>query len=152
MLPLVKKYHIPVSIFIYPSAVSNAKYAMSWNQLREMQKTGLFDMQGHTYWHPNFKKDRMRLSDPGYKKLVDMQLVKSKAKLEKELGTTIDLLAWPFGIYDEYLLSRASEAGYVATLTLEAHSANGSDNVMKLPRYLLTDKNRSKAFEWLFSN
>jgi peptidoglycan/xylan/chitin deacetylase (PgdA/CDA1 family) len=152
MLPLVKKYHIPVSIFVYPSAISNAKYAMTWNQLRELQKTGLFDIQGHTYWHPNFKKDHKKLSDSEYKNFVDMQLIKSKSKLEKELGTKIDVLAWPFGIYDEYLLGRASESGYVATLTLEAHSANGTDNVMKLPRYLLTDKMRGRGFEWIFSN
>jgi peptidoglycan/xylan/chitin deacetylase (PgdA/CDA1 family) len=152
MLPLVMKYHIPVSVFVYPSAISNAKYAMTWNQLRELQKTCLFDMQGHTYWHPNFRKDRKRLSDVEYKNFVGMQLIKSKTKLEKELGTKIDLLAWPFGIHDEYLLNRASETGYVATLTIEAHSANGSDNVMKLPRYLLTDKNRGRGFEWIFSN
>jgi len=29
MLPLAKKYNVPITIFIYPSAVSNAKYAMS---------------------------------------------------------------------------------------------------------------------------
>ncbi len=152
MLPLVRKYRIPVSIFIYPSAISNAKYAMTWDQLRELQKTGLFDMQSHTYWHPNFKKDRRKLSDAEYRKFVDMQLVKSKKKIETELGTKIDLLAWPFGIYDDYLLSRASEAGYLATFTLQAHSANSSDNVMRLPRFLLTDKNRGREFEWILAN
>jgi peptidoglycan/xylan/chitin deacetylase (PgdA/CDA1 family) len=152
MLPLVRKYRVPVSLFIYPSAISNAKYAMTWEQLRELKKTGLFDMQGHTYWHPNFKKDRRKLSDTEYKKFVEMQLLKSKAKLEKELGVRIDMLAWPFGIYDDYLIKMAAEDGYIATLTLEAHSASISDNVMRLPRYLLTDKNKGRAFEWILSN
>jgi peptidoglycan/xylan/chitin deacetylase (PgdA/CDA1 family) len=152
MLPLVRKYRIPVSIFVYPSAISNAKYAMTWNQLRELQKTGLFDLQSHTYWHPNFKKDHRKMSEEEYRKFVDMQLIKSKLKLEKELGTRIDMLAWPFGICDDYLLSRASADGYIATLTLEAHGAGDSDKAMRLPRYLLTDKNRGRAFEWILSN
>jgi peptidoglycan/xylan/chitin deacetylase (PgdA/CDA1 family) len=49
MLPLVKQYQIPVTLFVYPSAISNASYAMTWEQLRELQETGLFEIQSHTY-------------------------------------------------------------------------------------------------------
>ena len=152
MLPLVKKYHIPVTIFIYPSAISNASYAMTWDQIKELKKTGLFDIQSHTYWHPNFKKERERLSSSAYEKFVDMQMRKSKAKLEKEFDVKIDMLAWPFGIHDDFLIKKAAEAGYVSTFTIEGHSADASDHAMKLPRYLLTNANRGKAFEWIFTN
>lgn len=152
MLPMVKKYRIPVTIFIYPSAISNASYAMTWDQVRELKKTGFFDIQSHTHWHPNFKKERERLSPSAYEKFVDIQIRKSKAKLEKEFDTKIDMLAWPFGIHDDFLIKKAAEAGYVATFTIEGHGANASDNVMKLPRYLLTNASRGKAFEWIFTN
>jgi len=152
MLPLVKKYRIPVTIFIYPSAISNASYAMTWDQIRELKKTGFFDIQSHTYWHPNFRKEHDRLTSSEYEKFVDMQMRKSKAKLEKEFDTRIDMLAWPFGINDDFLIAKAAEAGYVVTFTIEAHSANASDQAMKLPRYLLTNANRGKAFEWIFTN
>ncbi|HVO66326.1 MAG TPA: polysaccharide deacetylase family protein [Syntrophales bacterium] len=152
MLPLVKKYRIPVTIFIYPSAISNASYAMTWDQIRELKKTGFFDIQSHTYWHPNFKKEHERLSSSAYEKFVDMQMRKSKAKLEKELDVKIDMLAWPFGINDDFLIKKAAEAGYVGTFTIEGHSADASDHVMKLPRYLLTNVSRGKAFEWIFAN
>ncbi len=88
MLPIVRKYRIPVTLFIYPSAISNASYAMSWEELRELQKSGLFDIQSHTFWHPNFKKEKKRLGTQEYEQFVRMQLVKSKAKPEKELGDT----------------------------------------------------------------
>ena len=81
MLPLVKEYHIPVTLFIYPSAISNASYALTWNQLRELQRTGLFDIQSHTFWHPNFKRDRGRMNKTEFEESVDMQMIKSKAKL-----------------------------------------------------------------------
>ncbi len=61
MLPLVRKYSVPVTLFIYPSAISNASYAMTWDELRALQKTGLFDFQSHTYWHPNFSRERKKL-------------------------------------------------------------------------------------------
>jgi peptidoglycan/xylan/chitin deacetylase (PgdA/CDA1 family) len=147
MFPLVKKYRIPVTLFLYPSAISNASYAMTWDQLREMKKTGLFDFQSHSYWHPNFKKDRMKLKHAEYEKSVDMQLKKSKEKLEKELGVKVDMLAWPFGIYDDELIRKAHEAGYVAAFTLKRRQAGASDNIMLLPRYLMTKADRGKAFE-----
>ncbi len=146
MLPLAKKYNVPVTVFVYPSAISNAKYALTWDQLRELKKSGLFDIQSHTYWHPNFKQDKKKLSPAEFEKLVDTQLKKSKARLEKELGGEVDLLAWPFGIYDEYLLKKAAEAGYISTFTIEAHHATAADSVMKLPRYLLVNADQGKAF------
>lgn len=146
MLPIVRKYGYPVTVFTYPSAISNAKYAMTWDQLRELKKTGLFDFQSHTYWHPNFKKERRKLSPQALEVLVMTQLRKSKAKLETELGTKVDMLAWPFGIYDDYLTAKASEAGYNATFTIERRHATASDAVMKLPRYLLVNADNGKAF------
>lgn len=146
MLPLAKKYNVPVTAFIYPSAISNAKYAMTWDQVRTLKKSGLFDIQSHTYWHPNFKKDRKKMTPAEYTKSVEMQLVKSKMRIEKEIGSKVDLLAWPFGIYDDYLLKRAAADGYISTFTIERHSAGPNDSIAKLPRYLLIDSDRGKAF------
>jgi peptidoglycan/xylan/chitin deacetylase (PgdA/CDA1 family) len=146
MLPVIRKYGYPVTIFAYPSAISNAKYAMTWDQLRELKKTGLFDVQSHTYWHPNFKRERKKLSASALDQLVMTQLRKSKARLQTELGGNVDMLAWPFGIYDDYLLAKASEAGYIATFTIDRRHATSSDPVMKLPRYLLVNADSGKAF------
>ncbi len=149
MLPLVKKYKIPVTLFIYPSAVSNphAPYAMTWEQLYECQKTGFFDMQSHTFWHPNFKKEKKKLKPEEYQKLVDTQLVKSKASLEKRFGGTVDVLAWPFGIYDAELEKSAEKAGYVAAFSIERRLANPSEAIMAQPRYLMVNGDGVKNFE-----
>jgi peptidoglycan/xylan/chitin deacetylase (PgdA/CDA1 family) len=148
MLPLVRKYNVPVTLFIYPSAISNASYAMTWEQLRALKKTGLFDIQSHTYWHPDFGKERKRLKTADYAKFVDMQMAKSKSWLEKELGGKVDLLAWPFGeIPDRFLAERAAAAGYVAAFTIVRRAASPSDDPMRLPRFLLVESNRGKSFE-----
>jgi peptidoglycan/xylan/chitin deacetylase (PgdA/CDA1 family) len=146
MLPLIKKYNVPVTIFVYPSAISNADYAMTWDQLRELKKTGLFDFQSHTFWHPNFKQDKKRLKPVEFDKFVDTQLKKSKQKIEKELGVTVDLLAWPFGIHDDYLIKKAANMGYRATFTIVRRHAGPADDPMKLPRYLLANSDQGKAF------
>jgi peptidoglycan/xylan/chitin deacetylase (PgdA/CDA1 family) len=149
MLPVIKKYRIPVTLFIYPSAISNAPYAMTWEQLREVKKTGFFEIHSHTYWHPDFRREKKRLSSVEYAKFVEMQLKKSKDKLEKELDIEVNMLAWPFGIYDDWLISKAIEAGYVVSFTIERHHASNSDSIMKLPRYLLHNADQGKTFEMI---
>jgi peptidoglycan/xylan/chitin deacetylase (PgdA/CDA1 family) len=139
MLPLLKKYHSQATLFLYPSAISNASYALTWNQLREMKETGVFNFQSHTFWHPNFKQDKKRLTPDQYEASVKMQFVKSKEKLENEFHTRVDMLAWPFGIYDEPLMKKAAEAGYVAAFAMMRQHATAGDNIMALPRYLLTN-------------
>ncbi len=146
MLPLVKKHRIPVTLFIYPSAVSNASYAMTWEQLAECQQTGLFDMQSHTFWHPNFKKEKKKLKPEEYQKLVMTQLAKSKAILEKKFGTTVDLLAWPFGIYDEELEKFAEQAGYVVSFSIDRRHAGKSERLQSQPRYLMVNGDGTKNF------
>ncbi len=149
MLPLIRKYKYPVTVFVYPSAISNAKYAMTWDQLRELKKTGLFDIQSHTYWHPNFKREKKKLSPAAYDKLVMEQLLKSRKKLEQEVGGPIDLLAWPFGIYDDYLLKKAHEAGFTATFSIERRHATAREKIQVIPRYLLLNADKEKAFAQL---
>ncbi len=149
MLPIIRKYRYPVTIFVYPSAISNAKYAMTWEQLRELKKTGLFDIQSHTYWHPNFKREKRKLAPAAYDKLVMEQLVKSRKKLEQEVGGPVDLLAWPFGIYDDHLLQKAKEAGFVSTFSIERRHATAQEKLQILPRYLLVQADQAKAFAQL---
>ena len=152
MLAVVKKYRIPVTLFIYPSAISNASYAMTWEQLREVKKSGFFDIESHTYWHPNFDKEKKKLSSVEYAKFVDMQMKKSRDKLEKETGIRPDMLAWPFGICNDDLERMAREAGYVAAFTIIRHHAGPADNAMALPRYLMTNADRGTRFERLINN
>lgn len=139
MLPLVQRYQIPVTLFIYPSAISNASYAMTWEQLRALQQSGWFSIQSHTYWHPNFKQEKRRLTPAAYRDLVRMQLLRSKQKLEQTLGIQADLLAWPFGIYDDDLQQQAHSVGYVAAFSIDGRSASRTDPLLALPRWLMAD-------------
>lgn len=151
MLPLVEKYKVPVTLFIYPSAISNASYALTWEQLAEAKRTGLFDIQSHTFWHPNFKVERRRLTPEAYDKFVRDQLAKSRTVLEKRFGGPVNMLAWPFGIYDADLIRIAEQTGYVAGFTLNRRPAGPGDNVMSIPRYLMAGNVRLATFAAIVS-
>jgi peptidoglycan/xylan/chitin deacetylase (PgdA/CDA1 family) len=146
MLPLIRRYRVPVTAFIYTSAISNASYAMSWEQLGELIATGLVDVQSHTYWHPNFKVEKRRLGADDYHALVKTQLEKSRRVLKERLHVEVDMIAWPFGIYDDDLGREAVAEGYVAGFTIERRAVRPGDDPMALPRYLMADSLGLRAF------
>ncbi len=146
MLPVVREAGVPVTLFIYPSAISNATYAMTWDQLRTLYTTGLFDIQSHSYWHPNFATEQRRRSPAAYRGFALSQLTRSRAVLRQKLGVDAECIAWPFGVYDQELLGIGVAAGYVAGVTLDRRVATADDPIMALPRFLVTDAAVDRRF------
>jgi peptidoglycan/xylan/chitin deacetylase (PgdA/CDA1 family) len=123
------------------------KHALTWDQLKELQHSGFFDIQAHTYSHPNFKQEKKHLSPINYEKFVKTELFNSKKILEEKLGIKITLLAWPFGIYDSYLEQEAKDAGYVMAFSIDARKANTSYRPMAQPRYMIVAGQTMKTFK-----
>ena len=149
LMPLLRRWQMPATLFVYPSAISNADYAMTWAQLAELKASGLFDIQSHTYWHPNFTIERKRLAPEAYLRFARDQLGRSKAVLEQRLGGSVDQLAWAFGLHDLELEKLAQDAGYRAAWTIERRPVTRQDRVMALPRYIVTDYDRGARFDGL---
>jgi peptidoglycan/xylan/chitin deacetylase (PgdA/CDA1 family) len=146
MLPVLRQFGAPVTLFIYPSAISNASYAMTWAQLATLRDTKLFDVQSHTYWHPNFNIEKRRLAPAAYREFATKQLCRARSVLAERTGTAPDLLAWPFGIHNDEVAAIARECGYVAAFTLGRRPVVAGADMMTLPRFLVTDDAVGKAF------
>jgi peptidoglycan/xylan/chitin deacetylase (PgdA/CDA1 family) len=146
LLPVMLREHFPVTLFVYPSAISNAAYALTWEQLRTLKQTGLVEIQSHTYWHPNFNIERRRLSPADFRQFVHQQLDKSRRRIESQTGGTVDMLAWPFGLFDDELIALAADEGYIAAFSLEEKKADRHARLLALPRYLMIDAYGAKTF------
>jgi peptidoglycan/xylan/chitin deacetylase (PgdA/CDA1 family) len=134
LFPLIRAEGLPVTLFIYPSAISNASYALTWDQLRQMQDSGLVDIQSHTYWHPNFKVEKRKRAPADYLAFIDNQLQRSRQVLESRMGRPVDMLAWPFGIVDADLEAAAKRAGYTIGFAYVGGPMKAGDDRLALPR------------------
>lgn len=152
MYPITKKLNIPTTLFIYPASISSGNHYLSWDQLKELQKSGLFDIQSHTYSHPNFKVAKRQLSPSTYEQFVQKELFTSKKILEDNIGVKVTLLAWPFGIYNDYLENEAKKAGYVMAFTIGYHTANRSFKPMEQPRFMIVDKLDDQTFKIILNS
>lgn len=137
--PIALREHLPVTLFIYPSAISNASYALTWEQLARLRDTGTFDIQSHTYWHPNFIVERRQRTPDDFRRFAEKQLQGSRASIEQRLGNRVDLLAWPYGIVDEALERLAAQAGYRAAFALGARLVDKRSPRYAVTRFLITD-------------
>ncbi|OUL95635.1 polysaccharide deacetylase family protein [Paraburkholderia hospita] len=139
LFPIAQREQLPITLFVYPSAISNASYALTWEQLRVMHATGLFDVQSHTWWHPNFNVERRRQSPAEFERFATTQLQHSRELIDAKLGGHVDMLAWPFGVYDDEVTRIAGKVGYVAAFTLNARRVDRSSLLLALPRFLMVD-------------
>ena len=152
LFPIIQKYRIPITLFIYPSAISHASYALTWEQLKQMKASGLVDIEAHTYWHPDFRKEKARLSPAEYDQFVRNQLLRSKEVLEQQLGSPVSLMAWPYGIYDHDLEQAAARAGYVASFAYAGGVALPGDDPFAIPRIPAANYAHGNAFATLLDD
>lgn len=139
----------PITLFIYPSAISNASYAMRWEHLQQLQASGQYNIQSHTYWHPNLVKERKQQAPAEFERFARNQLKRSKAVLEQRMGKPVSYLAWPFGMLDEGLMEMAASEGYQAALALENKACTANDPIQALPRHLMVDEVSGKRLKQL---
>ena len=57
----------------------------------------------------------------------------------------IDILAWPFGISGQDVQMQAKQAGYVAAFSIVRRRAAKGDDMMAVPRFLMTDRDGTSA-------
>lgn len=149
MFPIIQRYHVPVTLFVYTNAISYEPDALTWEEIGEMVNSGLVDVQSHTCSHPFFERERARRSPSDYEAFVATELGKSKKTLEERLNRPVDLLAWPYGIFDSALERAAARAGYVAAFSVVGRLAHSGEDLFSLPRIVVSNGARGARFEAL---
>lgn len=141
----LKRYGYPSTLFVYPSCISRASYAMTWDQLRAVDRDGV-DVQSHTYYHPNFKVEARKQPPADYQKFVEDQLKKSKSTIEGKLEKQVRYLAYPFGLFDDVVERKVVETGYEAAFTIVRKPNLPDGDRKKLHRYLIEPRLGMKEF------
>jgi len=112
---------------------SPERVMLSWDEAREMQKSGLVVIGSHTVTHPILTRvDRGTARD---------EIIRSKAVIEERLGTVVDLFAYPNGRtvdFDDDIISMLAQAGYRAACTTVHGSVGAGDDLFRLLRVDVT--------------
>ncbi len=116
--PILKELEIPATIFVVTDTVgavagdgrvNNSHF--TWEQAKEMEESGLIEIQSHTVSH-----EKMTAIDMGE---AVRQMRKSKHDIEINLGHECDMIAYPYGEYNGVLKEMARSAGYKMQLLVD---------------------------------
>lgn len=122
--PLLQKYNLKSSQYIMTGA--GGENYMSHEQVKEVYDSGLVEIGSHTVFHPYLTRESADVQTK--------ELTKSKYVLEELLGTEINVLSYPFGLYDQDIKDLAQEIGYKAGLTYDQEAWHDPGDLMQLNR------------------
>lgn len=107
--PIMKRFGYHSTQFVHTAkvGVSTVKDHCTWDQLREMQDTGLVEIGSHTVDHP----PDLRALTPDE---VVRQLTQSKSDIESAMGRPCRYFAYTEGNGDETTAQVVADAGYEA--------------------------------------
>ncbi len=129
--PVLRRYGYPSAVFVHTDYVGSQKGRpkMTWDELRELDRSGLVTIGSHSRSHP---------ADMGLltQAQQDDELQGSKRVLEQELGHPVLFISYPNGKADAATFGRVKAAGYTLGFMEEWGPAEQSPGILALNRYI----------------
>jgi peptidoglycan/xylan/chitin deacetylase (PgdA/CDA1 family) len=114
--PVLKALGFTATLFVYTDYIGRGRNALSWTELRELAAEG-FDIQPHSKSHADLRRGAEESAEQ-YDKRIHAELARPGALLRQQLGRITNVLAYPYGYWDEPLLEQVRRHGYVAAFTV----------------------------------
>ena len=105
---------------------------MTWSEVRDLASDPAFTIGAHTVQH---------LFLPAQAdETITAELRASRETLESITGAAVDMLAYPFGAFDERTIAAARTVGYRLAVIRDDRPVSASDDRLALPRVEVTDE------------
>ena len=163
--PILKKYNMKAVIFVVTSLIhekgmrmrsdegpvkglplhkecqqkvesgSAQEVMLSWEEIVEMENTGLMDIQSHTHTHQRW--DKLYSDHKERMTALNGELKISKEVIENKLKKQCNALCWPWGKYDNAYIEAARSAGYKLLFTTEKGANTSASEPWRIKRIVI---------------
>lgn len=123
--PILKDYKFTAVNFVITGVVGAPLY-LTWDQILEMKKSGVFQFGSHTVDHSALTyldNDSARY-----------EIAESKKNLEEKLSSLINWFAYPYGNVDERIAKIVEHTGYIGAFGTNNGIFQAKDKIFTLPR------------------
>ena len=146
--PVLQKYGFSATVFLATGFIDEAapfkgRECLTWAQVRELRKYGI-SFGSHTVSH--------RMLSAITKSEVNFELVRSKERIESELGEKIESFCYPFafpetdGAHIESLLAILGKTGYRCGVSTRVGTTSKGDDVFCLKRLPVNSLDEASFF------
>lgn len=146
--PVLKKYQFPATLYLYTDFIANGPHQLSWEEIKEMIEGGM-EIGSHSLSHCNLINIKQKESHMEYLRRIEKEINLSKAILERNIGSTIQSFAYPYGVYSNQIVMLARQAGYQALLNVNSMNNSIPINPYSLNRQIIPANFSIKQFETL---
>lgn len=125
--PIFKEYNMKSTFYVITSLIGTPGYC-TLDELKELKKSGIVDIQCHTVTHP-------RLATLSDAKIIE-EIEASKRYLKENLDIDSNTICYPYGSFDDRVISLSKNAGYVYGLAMDGgiYYTNKHTNIYAIPR------------------
>lgn len=121
-LPILQKYSFPATLYITTNYIGATTRwltdedcgempMLTWDQVREIQASGLVEIGAHTETHPHL--------DIIPRTQAKAEITGSKQALEEQLQQSIHSFAYPHGHHDKHVRQLVIDAGYTSACAVK---------------------------------
>lgn len=114
--PVLKELGFTATLFIYTDWVGAGRGALSWADLRELSAAGM-DIQAHSKTHADLRRAPGE-TEAQYARRMHTELEQPQDLFNRNLGRRSQILAYPYGRWEEGLLPKVKEYGYIAAFSV----------------------------------
>ena len=128
VLPILQKYKAKATLFVITDYLNLYPNYLTWSQARELQSSGLVDIESHTLSHFNLIDVRLSSYE------IRNQLYASKQAIEWYLKKPAKFIAYPEGKYTQEVQELTYDVGYRAAFTVDYGLSHSEPQHYVLPR------------------
>ncbi len=139
--PILKKYHLPVTVFIITDEVGRAD-RLSWDEIKTMQDSGIVTFGSHTLGPEpliNIKSEQE----------LRKQIFDSKKILEEKLGRWINAFSYPEGRFNNKIKQLVMTAGYKLAVATNPGKKFVNDDIFALKRLRISASANNLFVFWI---
>lgn len=129
--PILKKYGVTATFFIYTDKISVGHSFMNWDEIMDLQNNGM-QIESHSISHPILT--RIHNDDT----LLN-EISQSKKILEQKLNKPIKIFAYPYGMYDDKSINIVKSSGYLLARGIYHGRIHSVDTQFKETGYLVSN-------------
>lgn len=128
-LKIAAKYGMKINVFVVSNLVNKGGY-LTWNSIIEMKKKSdnkkYIKFYNHTVSHHD-------LRSMSYKRVSD-EINIAQQEIEKHIGETPKILAYPYGFYNENVIQALKDNEFKGAFSTEPGNRHCDTNLYHLPR------------------
>lgn len=139
---IIKKYNIPVSIYVVDDLVGTPGY-FNWEQAKEMSDSGLVSINSHGKTHIFYNKE----TPENLKEHIKYAHSKIEKKLQKRVTK---VFTYPYGAYTDQDLNTLKNEGFVQNLTNDEINESNTLDLYGLSRiYVMNHYSKYKVLKMI---